>query len=281
MLSTMKCLKTLVLLLMADALVSAMSNCTSDANTPHSRKKRLIFITSERRLTLPPETLLVLTPTLSIPVARNLPTGYHASMTISIPFKIAFDDLGLTSEENPWGLWPAFFRRRRDTTSLPGINWAGGDREMLYQVVEDALHNMGLDGKACLLRAICEVFQLPLINHGFFGEVLELFLSASRAPHANKRLEEYSRAERIGRSSGECFEYHEACQWSLFTNPGQLHWEDEDIDDEGVVGQCPKSASYEQTSKKEAFFEIPHTPSKTNVKKTTAITKLTKLQKTN
>ncbi|XP_064083293.1 uncharacterized protein LOC135199314 [Macrobrachium nipponense] len=281
MLSTMKCLKTLVLLLMADALVSAMSNCTSDANTPHSRKKRLIFITSERRLTLPPETLLVLTPTLSIPVARNLPTGYHASMTISIPFKIAFDDLGLTSEENPWGLWPAFFRRRRDTTSLPGINWAGGDREMLYQVVEDALHNMGLDGKACLLRAICEVFQLPLINHGFFGEVLELFLSASRAPHADKRLDEYSRAERIGRSSGECFEYHEACQWSLFTNPGQLHWEDEDIADEGVVGQCSKSASYEQTNKKDAFFEIPHSPSKTNAKKTTAITKFTKLQKTN
>ncbi|XP_068212344.1 uncharacterized protein [Palaemon carinicauda] len=274
MVCTMKCLKTFVLLMMADALVSAMSNCTSDANTPHSRKKRLIFITSERRLTLPPETLLVLTPTLSIPVARNLPTGYHASMTISIPFKIAFDDLGLTSEENPWGLWPAFFRRRRDTYSLPGINWAGGDREMLYQVAEDALHNMGLDGKACLLRAICEVFQLPLTNHGFFGEVLELFLSASRAPHAEKRLEEYARAERVGRSSGECFEYHEACQWSLFTNPGQLHWDDEEIEDAGVAGQCSKSpSSTENTSKKEAFFEIPRSPKPGSKKPTGMSTK--------
>ncbi|XP_068212345.1 uncharacterized protein [Palaemon carinicauda] len=267
MVCTMKCLKTFVLLIMVDALASAMSNCTSDGNTPHSRKKRLIFLTSERRLTLPPTTLLVLTPTLNLPVARNLPTGYGASMTISIPFKISFDDLGVTSEENPWGLWPAFFRKRRDTQSLPGINWAGGDREMLYQIAEEALHNMGLDGKACLLRAICEVFQLPLTNHGFFGEVLELFLSASRAPHADKRLEEYTRAERIGRSSGECFEYHEACQWSLFTNPGQLHWNDEETEDGGDASQCSKSpSSTEKSSKKETFFEIPQSP-KPDVKK--------------
>lgn len=53
----------------------------------HSRVKRVIYLTSERRLTLPPETVLVLTPTLSLPFARNLPTGYGASMTISIPFK--------------------------------------------------------------------------------------------------------------------------------------------------------------------------------------------------
>lgn len=49
------------------------------------------------------------------------------------------------------------------------------NREMMYQVVEDTLFNMGMNGKGCLLRAICEMFQFPLKNHGFFGEVLELF----------------------------------------------------------------------------------------------------------
>lgn len=49
------------------------------------------------------------------------------------------------------------------------------NREMMYQVVEDTLFNMGMNGKGCLLRAICEMFQYPLQNHGFFGEVLELF----------------------------------------------------------------------------------------------------------
>ncbi|XP_042887862.1 uncharacterized protein LOC122263492 [Penaeus japonicus] len=196
-------------------------------NTARSRSKRLVYYTSERRLSLPPETLVVLTPTLSLPFARNLPTGYDAAMTISIPFEIVFDDLGLTSEENPWGLWPDFgsVRKKRDNfTPLPGVNWAGGDREMMYQIVEDSLSNMGLNGSACLLRAICEMFQFPLEMHGFFGEVLELFFSASRSPHAEKRLSEYTRAERVGRSSGDCLEYHSACSLSLFTNPGQTMW---------------------------------------------------------
>lgn len=48
-------------------------------------------------------------------------------------------------------------------------------REMMYQVVEDSLDNIGMEGKACLLRAICEMFQVPLVNHGFFGEIIEMF----------------------------------------------------------------------------------------------------------
>nr|XP_053649536.1 uncharacterized protein LOC128700384 [Cherax quadricarinatus]XP_053649537.1 uncharacterized protein LOC128700384 [Cherax quadricarinatus]XP_053649538.1 uncharacterized protein LOC128700384 [Cherax quadricarinatus] len=192
-----------------------------------SRKKRLIFLTSDRRLALPPTTALILTPTLSLPLGRNLPLGYGASMTISIPFKIAFDDLGLTSEENPFGFFPSFglFRKKREAfTTLPGINWAGGDREMMYQVVEDTLDNLGMNGKACLLRAICEIFQVPLINHGFFGEVLELFFSAARSPHSDKRLRDYTMAEEIGKTSGDCTDFHYECPHSLFTNPGELKW---------------------------------------------------------
>ncbi|XP_071535368.1 uncharacterized protein [Panulirus ornatus] len=203
----------------------AAINCTS--GQAHSRKKRLIFLTSERRLTLPPATVLVLTPTLSLPFGRNLPVGYGASMTISIPFKIDFEQLGLTSVENPFGIFPTFglFRKKRETFApFPGVNWAGGDREMMYQVMEDSLYNVGLNGKACLLRAICEMFQIPLTNHGFFGEVLELFFSASRAPYAEKRLRDYIIAERTGRSTGDCTEYYFDCPHSLFTNPGQSEW---------------------------------------------------------
>lgn len=50
---------------------------------------------------------------------------------------VVFDDLGLTSEENPWGLWPDFgsVRKKRDNfTPLPGVNWAGGDRLIKHSV---------------------------------------------------------------------------------------------------------------------------------------------------
>ncbi|XP_069983139.1 uncharacterized protein [Penaeus vannamei] len=95
---------------------------------------------------------------------------------------------------------------------------------MMYHVVEETLSNMGMNGSACLLRAVCEMFQFPLKSHGFFGEVLELFFSVSRSPHAERRLGEYTRAERVGRSSGDCLEYHAHCPLSLFTNPGQTMW---------------------------------------------------------
>ena len=50
-------------------------------------------------------------------------------------------------------------------------------RVLLYQAVEDTLFKFGYEGKACLLRAICEMHESPLIGYGFFGEVLELFLT--------------------------------------------------------------------------------------------------------
>ncbi|XP_037804992.1 uncharacterized protein LOC119599318 [Penaeus monodon] len=125
-------------------------------------------------------------------------------MTISIPFEINFDDLGLTSEENPWGF--RSFRKKRDASApLSGINWAGGDREMLYQVMEDTLSNMGMNGSACLLRATCEMFQFPFEKHGFFGELLELFFSASRSPPPKKAPSPEPRgAERGGRAREDC-----------------------------------------------------------------------------
>ena len=48
---------------------------------------------------------------------------------------------------------------------------------MLYEVLEEFLFKFGMDGKACLLRAICEMHESPLLGYGLFGEMLELFLT--------------------------------------------------------------------------------------------------------
>ena len=45
------------------------------------------------------------------------------------------------------------------------------------QYVEDYLFKAGLEGKACLLRAICETHQSPLLGYGLVGELLEMFLT--------------------------------------------------------------------------------------------------------
>ena len=50
-------------------------------------------------------------------------------------------------------------------------------RRMFYQMLEDYLSNLGMDGTNCLLRAICEAHELPFYSQGFAGEVLRLLLT--------------------------------------------------------------------------------------------------------
>ena len=45
------------------------------------------------------------------------------------------------------------------------------------QYVEDYLFTFGMDGKGCLLRAICEMHESPLLGYGLVGELLEVFLT--------------------------------------------------------------------------------------------------------
>merc|ERR1711879_1098836 len=69
---------------------------------------------------------------------------------------------------------------------------------MGYEYAENFLFNMGLDGKGCLLWAICETHETPLLGHGVTGEIIELFLTPSKSPYWN-RLTEYISAELAGR----------------------------------------------------------------------------------
>lgn len=55
------------------------------SDIPHSRQKRLLWITNDGRLAFPPGTTLLLTPTLALPFVRNPPDGFFSNISISIP----------------------------------------------------------------------------------------------------------------------------------------------------------------------------------------------------
>lgn len=191
-------------------------------NLPHHREKRFLFMTGEKRLVMPPGTQMVLTPTLALPFLRYPPTGIDANMTISTPFTISFDAMGLTDNQNPIGLLPflnpALLGRRKRSLPDPEIpphKITGGERAMLYEWAEDYLFTFGMDGKACLLRAICETHESPLIGYGMVGEIIEVFLTPSKSPYWNK-LKEYRRAEKVGRDHGDCSHYYPSCSKSLY-----------------------------------------------------------------
>lgn len=56
-----------------------------ESNQPHSRKKRLIWVTDDGRLALPPGTTLTMTPTIAMPLVRHPPEGFLSNITISLP----------------------------------------------------------------------------------------------------------------------------------------------------------------------------------------------------
>lgn len=59
---------------------------TGGGNAPHSRQKRLLWVTNDGRLALPPGTALTITPTISMPFVRYPPDGFLSNMSISLPF---------------------------------------------------------------------------------------------------------------------------------------------------------------------------------------------------
>lgn len=50
-------------------------------------------------------------------------------------------------------------------------------RVILYGVIEDFLSTFGMNGKACLLRTICEIHSRKIDHYGVFGEMTKLFLT--------------------------------------------------------------------------------------------------------
>ncbi|KAJ2948508.1 hypothetical protein O0L34_g7758 [Tuta absoluta] len=253
---------TIPRVLLSIALAALLPMASSDSqeqvakeNVPHSRQKRILWITNDGRLALPPGTTMTITPSLSMPFVRHPPKGFLSNVTVSFPFtsklkyevefKIDFDKLGLTDNENPYGDFPAIFGRsmgraavnvmadyvgqyldrrrgRRSERDVPPEveemvleKFHGGERALLYGVAEDMLANFGMEGKECLLRAICEIHAHPLTNFGFIGEVMKLFFTPTRSAYASL-LQEYVEAQKAGESGGECWPYYRLCPKSIF-----------------------------------------------------------------
>ncbi|XP_041984639.1 uncharacterized protein LOC121737138 isoform X2 [Aricia agestis] len=223
--------------------IPAISKEVAKEDIPHSRQKRILWITNDGRLALPPGTSMAITPSLSMPFVRHPPNGFLSNVTVSFPFSIDFDKLGLTDNENPYGDLPPIFARsmgraaasvmadyvgqyldtrrgkraapERETEKAAVDKFHGGERAIMYGIAEDLLANFGLSGKECLLRAICETHAHPLTNFGFVGEVMKLFFSPSKSPYA-ELLEEYVEAQKTGESTGECWPYYRLCPKSFF-----------------------------------------------------------------
>lgn len=65
-------------------------NSDEKSSKAHSRRKRLVWITDDGRLALPPGTVLSITPTLSLPLVRYPLSGFLSNITVSFPLTSKF-----------------------------------------------------------------------------------------------------------------------------------------------------------------------------------------------
>ena len=95
----------------------------------------------------------------------------------------------MTDDSHPW---PPFYpfsdlfritRRKKYKRSVlsfpPPERIHGGERAVMIPQIEKLLQSFGVTGRACLLRAVCEIHEFPLHEQGFglFGEILTLIFT--------------------------------------------------------------------------------------------------------
>ncbi|XP_065561390.1 uncharacterized protein LOC136027890 isoform X3 [Artemia franciscana] len=103
----------------------------------------------------------------------------------------------------------------QDTKSARSLE---DDQLQIFRAVETALATMGVDGRSCLLRTICEIQKNPIGEMTIIGEVLTVLLTPKRG--INDFLHDYLEAERLGQteeaSQETCGSYYPKCPMSLF-----------------------------------------------------------------
>ncbi|XP_027236644.1 uncharacterized protein [Penaeus vannamei] len=154
-----------------------------DLGEIHSRQKRFVAF--------PTGSTFTITPVLCIPVVSvgDL-TGY---LDIELPFTIKLPN----------------------ATQISYSGRMDDDRMGIYSVLIDTLSRFGLNGKSCLLRAVCEVAESPLRDDGLFGEIINIVLTASYGSSSSE-LYDYVNAEYYGRAYGSCWSAYPECPMSLF-----------------------------------------------------------------
>ncbi|KAG1713935.1 hypothetical protein GQR58_002004 [Nymphon striatum] len=102
------------------------------------------------------------------------------------------------------------------TIRTPFARSSDSDQLDLFMFIENTLQRFGVNGRACLLRAICEVAEIPTHNNGLLGNVIDHVLRLKQKNKEKSEAYEYKKAENFGRSHGSCWSAYSSCPISIF-----------------------------------------------------------------
>ncbi|XP_069694257.1 uncharacterized protein [Periplaneta americana] len=102
----------------------------------------------------------------------------------------------------------------------------------LYSMLEVIIDRLELDGRACVLRAICEAADTTLQHNDLAGDVLHVLLTPSTTSDEVSSYSnfEYHAAERLGREiSGSCHLLYPECEVGLLDLISKVDTYDEEF----------------------------------------------------
>ncbi|XP_026465102.1 uncharacterized protein LOC113367737 [Ctenocephalides felis] len=170
-------------------------------------------------LTFPPGDKIT-TPQFAFFVAIALPLANRQDIFLSYNYEFNYD-----LPENHTEIWEDvpttwaiedppdhqdFLERRRRSLN----------RTTAYHTIQKHFEHVGLEGKHCLLRTICEAAEMPLHHNGLIGDLFHIFLLPSTSKDEGLP-KSYAEAEAAG-NKGDCNFYKNKCDFGLLDLVSQV-----------------------------------------------------------
>jgi len=134
----------------------------------------------------------------------SMPTGKSAQPTNGVSYQHAVNFIFSTS---------IALQNLFEDDTMRNARSLGEDQLSIFRSIEGSLAGMGVDGRSCLLRLICEMQANAIGRFTVIGEILTVLFTPKRG--MNDFLHEYIEAEIAGNEGKECADVYNTCPFSL------------------------------------------------------------------
>ncbi|XP_072938393.1 uncharacterized protein [Epargyreus clarus] len=144
-----------------------------------------------------------------------LPVPKDKNLVFAINFQYQYIQFQNISQLSKYYFIKEVAREQRDADLVARKN----ERLAFYRSMADILNSKGMNGFECVLRAICEAAQYPVLEEGLVGELIHILLTPDygRTPFDEEDLDEkenmavYQDAAVAGRQMFNCAAIYSGC----------------------------------------------------------------------
>ncbi|XP_055632679.1 uncharacterized protein LOC129773135 [Toxorhynchites rutilus septentrionalis] len=182
-------LTEIIVLIFFASSCSCYSNLTEFTNEVHHRDKRFV-------------SFVVGGGVAKIVLGGVFPVFFHHKLKRSLNAALNLQANYAIPARIVWPVPEHVFKQRLSDA------YVDNSRPQLYNVLERMIDSWGRNGRACLLRTICEVAETPLSHNGMFGEILDVIFTPTETDVMDS---DYKLARKYGMHGVKCAGVYSKC----------------------------------------------------------------------